>query len=296
MSPRIVRTVADLRAALAPHRAGGVGFVPTMGALHEGHLSLLRAARSDNGTVVLSIFVNPTQFGEAADLDAYPRTEAADVALAAEAGVDVVFAPSVAEMYPAGFATTVSVGGAITGTLEGAERGRSHFDGVATIVAKLLLAVQPDRAYLGAKDAQQVVVVRRMVADLGIPVEIVTRPTSRDADGLARSSRNTRLSPDDRAAATAIPRALRAAQDAFARGIRDPRSLTHTVRAELAGLDPEYVEIVDADSLAPIAEVERPALLALAVRVGPVRLIDNVVLVPGADDRIALSTAERSHA
>ena len=274
MSPRIVRTVAELRAALAPHRADAVGFVPTMGALHEGHLSLLRAARNDNGTVVLSIFVNPTQFGEAADLDAYPRTEAADVALAAEAGV----------------------GGAITGTLEGAERGRSHFDGVATVVAKLLLAVQPDRAYFGAKDAQQVVVVRRMVADLGIPVEIVTRPTSRDADGLARSSRNTRLSPADRAVAAAIPRSLRAAQDAFAGGIRDPRSLTDTVRAALSGLDPEYVEIVDADSLAPIAEVERPALLALAVRVGPVRLIDNVVLVPGLDDRIPLGPNGSDHA
>ncbi|MFS0794562.1 pantoate--beta-alanine ligase [Microbacterium sp. 1P10AE] len=298
MSPRIVRTVAELRDVLAPRRGDGVGFVPTMGALHEGHLSLLRAAREDNGTVVLSIFVNPTQFGEAADLDAYPRTESADVALAAETGVDVVFAPSVSEMYPAGFATTVSVGGAITGTLEGAERGRAHFDGVATVVAKLLLAVQPDRAYFGAKDAQQVVVVRRMVADLGIPVEIVTRPTSRDADGLARSSRNTRLSPADRALAAAIPCGLRAAQDAFARGIRDPQLLTHAVRGELTAvdLDPEYVEIVDADSLQPIAEIERPALLALAVRVGDVRLIDNVVLAPGVDDRIVLNPAERSHA
>ncbi len=298
MSPRIVRTVAELRDVLAPRRGDGVGFVPTMGALHEGHLSLLRAAREDNGTVVLSIFVNPTQFGEAADLDAYPRTESADVALAAETGVDVVFAPSVSEMYPTGFATTVSVGGAITGTLEGAERGRAHFDGVATVVAKLLLAVQPDRAYFGAKDAQQVVVVRRMVADLGIPVEIVTRPTSRDADGLARSSRNTRLSPADRALAAAIPRGLRAAQDAFARGIRDPQRLTDAVRVELTAvdLDPEYVEIVDADSLQPITEIERPALLALAVRVGDVRLIDNVVLAPGVDDRIVLNPAERSHA
>jgi len=296
VTPRIVRTVAELRAVLAPSRADGVGFAPTMGALHEGHLSLLRAARKDSGTVVLSIFVNPTQFGEAADLDAYPRTEAADVALAAETGVDVVFAPSVSEMYPTGFATTVSVGGAITGTLEGAERGRSHFDGVATVVAKLLLAVQPDRAYFGAKDAQQVVVVRRMVADLGIPVEIVTCPTSRDADGLARSSRNTRLSPADRVLAAAIPRSLRAAQDAFALGIRDPHRLVEAVRAELADLSPEYVEIVDAGSLAPIDEVERPALLALAVRVGQVRLIDNVVLVPGVDDRIALGPAERSHA
>jgi pantoate--beta-alanine ligase len=286
---RIVRTVEELRAALAPRRTGGVGFVPTMGALHEGHLSLLRAARSANATVVLSIFVNPTQFGEAADLDAYPRTEEADVALADEAGTDIVFAPSPAEMYPAGFATTVSVGGAITDTLEGAVRGRSHFDGVATVVAKLLLAVQPDRAYFGAKDAQQVVVVRRMVGDLGIPVEIVTRPTSRDDDGLARSSRNTRLSPEERAVAAVIPRSLRAAQDAFASGIRDPHRLTDVVRDELvaAELDPEYVAIVDAGSLEPIAEVVRPALLALAVRVGAVRLIDNVVL--GVDDLIPLT-------
>ena len=290
MSIRIVRTVAELRAALAPLRREAIGFVPTMGALHEGHLSLLRAARSENSTVVLSIFVNPTQFGEAADLAAYPRTEEADVALAAEAGTDLVFAPSPAEMYPAGFATTVSVGGAITGTLEGALRGRSHFDGVATVVAKLLLAVQPDRAYFGAKDAQQVVVVRRMVSDLGIPVEIVARPTSRDDDGLARSSRNTRLSPEERDLASVIPRSLRAAQDAFASGIQDPHDLTGVVCDELAaaGLDPEYVEIVDADSLEPITDVEHPALLALAVRVGEVRLIDNVVLVPGRDDRFPL--------
>jgi len=290
VSIRIVRTVAELRAALAPLRREAIGFVPTMGALHEGHLSLLRAARSENSTVVLSIFVNPTQFGEAADLAAYPRTEEADVALAAEAGTDLVFAPSPAEMYPAGFATTVSVGGAITDTLEGALRGRSHFDGVATVVAKLLLAVQPDRAYFGAKDAQQVVVVRRMVSDLGIPVEIVARPTSRDDDGLARSSRNTRLSAEERDLASVIPRSLRAAQDAFASGIRDPHGLTGVVRDELAaaGLDPEYVEIVDADSLEPITDVEHPALLALAVRVGEVRLIDNVVLVPGRDDRFPL--------
>ncbi len=284
MSIRIVRTVAELRAALAPVRGDTIGFVPTMGALHEGHQSLLRAARSENATVVLSIFVNPTQFGEAADLAAYPRTEEADVALAAEAGTDLVFAPSPAEMYPAGFATTVSVGGAITGTLEGSLRGRSHFDGVATVVAKLLLAVQPDRAYFGAKDAQQVVVVRRMVSDLGIPVDIVTRPTSRDDDGLARSSRNTRLSAEEREVAAVIPRALRAAQDAFASGIRDPHRLTTLVRDELggAGLEPEYVETVDADGLEPIATAETPTLLALAVRVGEVRLIDNVVL--GVDD------------
>lgn len=290
MSARVVRTVADLRAALAPHRSEAVGFVPTMGALHEGHLSLVRTARAENAIVVLSIFVNPTQFGEAADLAAYPRTEDADVALAAEAGADLVFAPSVAEVYPTGFATTVSVGGTITETLEGALRGRTHFDGVATVVAKLLIAVQPDRAYFGAKDAQQVVVVRRMVADLGLPVVIRAMPTSRDADGLARSSRNTRLSAAEREVASVVPRSLRRTQDAFADGIRDPLRLRAEARAELtaAGLEAEYVEIVDAEDLAPITEVARPALLAVAVRVGAVRLIDNVTLTPGVDDRISI--------
>ena len=295
MTIRIVRTVAELRAALEPHRGGGIGFVPTMGALHEGHLSLLRAAAAENETVVLSIFVNPTQFGEAADLDAYPRTEEADVELAALAGTHIVFAPSAAEMYPAGFATTVSVHGALTSTLEGAVRGRSHFDGVATVVATLLLAVGPDRAYFGAKDAQQVVVVRRMVTDLRIPVEIVARPTSRDADGLARSSRNARLSAEERRLAAVIPRSLRAAQDAFASGIRNTHRLTSLVHEGLteAGLDHEYVQIVDADSLEPLTDIARPALLALAVRVGQVRLIDNVVLDPGVDDRIALEGSLR---
>ncbi|PVE58819.1 pantoate--beta-alanine ligase [Microbacterium testaceum] len=290
MNARIVRTVADLRAALAPHRPDGIGFVPTMGALHEGHLSLVRTARAENAVVVLSIFVNPTQFGEAADLAAYPRTEDDDVALASRAGADLIFAPAVAEMYPTGFATNVSVGGAITGTLEGAVRGRSHFDGVATVVAKLLVAVQPDRAYFGAKDAQQVVVVRRMVADLDLPVAIRALPTSRDADGLARSSRNARLSPAERELASVVPRALRRAQDAFADGIRDPLRLRAEVDAELAaaGLAAEYVEVVDAADLEPLARVERPALLALAVRVGPVRLIDNVSLAPGVDDRISI--------
>lgn len=290
MSARIVRTVADLRAALAPHRFEAVGFVPTMGALHEGHLSLVRTARAENAIVVLSIFVNPTQFGEAADLAAYPRTEDADVALAAEAGADLVFAPSVAEVYPTGFATTVSVGGTITETLEGTLRGRAHFDGVATVVAKLLIAVQPDRAYFGAKDAQQVVVVRRMVADLGLPVVIRAMPTSRDAEGLARSSRNTRLSAAEREVASVVPRSLRRTQDAFADGIRDPLRLRAEARAELtaAGLEAEYVEIVDAEDLAPITEVVRPALLAVAVRVGAVRLIDNVTLAPGVDERISI--------
>lgn len=297
MTARIVRTVDELRAALAPLRSGAIGLVPTMGALHEGHLSLVRAARSENDTVVLSIFVNPTQFTQAADLETYPRTEEADVALAGTAGADIVFAPSSAEMYPSGFATTVSVDAAITETLEGAVRGRAHFDGVATVVAKLLLAVLPDDAYFGAKDAQQVVVVRRMVADLGIPVRIVQCPTSRDADGLALSSRNTRLTPDERAVATAVPRSLRAAQDAFASGTREASALTDAVRDELsaAGLVPEYAEVVDPRGLEPVASVVRSALLAIAVPVGAVRLIDNVVLVPGEDDRIPLPAIEMSH-
>ncbi|MDQ1082842.1 MULTISPECIES: pantoate--beta-alanine ligase [Microbacterium] len=297
MTLRIVRSVAELRAALSPLRAGRIGFVPTMGALHEGHLSLLRAAGAENDTVVLSIFVNPTQFTQATDLEMYPRTEQDDVALAAGAGAHLVFAPSVDEMYPTGFATTVSVDAAITETLEGAVRGRAHFDGVATVVAKLLLAVLPDRAYFGAKDAQQVVVVRRMVADLGIPVEIIQRPTSREDDGLARSSRNTRLSPEEREIATAVPRALRAAQDAFATGIRDAAALTGAVHdaLDVAGLTPEYIALVDPDSLEPVASVARPALLAVAVPVGSVRLIDNVFLTPGIDDRIPLGAIEVSH-
>ncbi len=287
----VVHTIDELRAALAGRRAHGVGLVPTMGALHEGHLSLLRAARAEQGTVVISIFVNPTQFGEASDLAAYPRTEARDTALAADAGADIVFAPAVAEMYPQGFATTVSVAGAITGTLEGAVRGRDHFDGVATVVAKLLLAVSPDAAYFGAKDAQQVVVVRRMVADLGIPTRIAVCPISRDDDGLARSSRNARLSPDERARALAVPRSLRAAQEALAGGQTDAAALVAASRAVLLaeGLDPDYVALVDPDTLDPVVRVHAAALLLVAVRVGATRLIDNVVLAPSAIDPVPVS-------
>ncbi|GAA2009050.1 pantoate--beta-alanine ligase [Microbacterium ulmi] len=279
---RIVRTVADLRAALAGARAGRIGFVPTMGALHEGHLSLLRAARAENETIVLSIFVNPTQFDEAADLTAYPRTEDRDVELAASAGVDVVFAPDASEMYPAGFATTVSVSGRIAETLEGAHRGRAHFDGVATVVVKLLLAVLPDTAYFGAKDAQQVVVVRRAVADLGIAAKIAVRPTSRDDDGLARSSRNARLSPDERRRAAAIPRALGAIRDAAAAGETDAAALRARGLDVLAGagIDPEYLAVVDPDTLEPMQVVDRRALVAVAARAGPTRLIDNVEIDP----------------
>lgn len=274
----LVRTVAELRRALAdaPRRTA---LVPTMGALHEGHLSLVRAARAEHATVVVSVFVNPTQFNEAADLDAYPRDEARDVELAVGAGATIVFAPSVEEMYPDGFATTVRVRGRITESLEGAARGVSHFDGMATIVTKLLVAAAPDTAYFGAKDAQQVVVVRRLVADLGLPVRIAVCPTSRDDDGLARSSRNTRLSADARARALAIPRAL-AAAERQARTERSVEVLRSTVWRELADLDVEYAEIVDPDSLAPLTELGDAGLLVVAARVDGVRLIDNTVLVP----------------
>ncbi|WP_347345674.1 pantoate--beta-alanine ligase [Microbacterium sp.] len=280
---RTVRTIAELRAALAPARGGRIGFVPTMGALHEGHLSLLRAAREDNDTVVLSIFVNPTQFDQAADLAAYPRTEERDAELAASAGVDVLFAPDAAELYPAGFATTVRVAGSIVETLEGAHRGRAHFDGVATVVVKLLLSVLPDTAYFGAKDAQQVVVVRRVVADLDVPVRIAVRPTSRDDDGLARSSRNTRLSPDERSRAAAIPRVLTAIAAAVTAGDADAEALCARGLATLveAGVAPEYLAVVDPDTLEPMRAVDRPALLVVAATVGATRLIDNVLLAPG---------------
>ncbi|MFB8387254.1 pantoate--beta-alanine ligase [Microbacterium sp. NPDC055910] len=280
-----VRTVAELREALARRGEGRIGFVPTMGALHEGHLTLLRAAREAEDTVVLSIFVNPTQFNDAADLDAYPRTEQRDAEIAASVGTDILFAPAPAEMYPAGSATTVSVTGHIAETLEGAHRGRGHFDGVATVVVKLLLAVRPDVAYFGAKDAQQVVVVRRAVADLGIPVRIAVCPTSRDPDGLARSSRNALLSRSERERALAIPRALRAIRDAAAAGERDAQVLRARAIEVLgaSGLTAEYVAIVDPDTLEEVRAVDRPALVAVAVRVGATRLIDNVVLAPGGE-------------
>ncbi|MBK0419895.1 pantoate--beta-alanine ligase [Leucobacter sp. CSA1] len=284
---RTVRTIRELREALRPARAGTIGFVPTMGALHEGHLSLVRAARRANDTVVLSIFVNPTQFTEAADLEAYPRDQARDLRLAEEAGVDVVFAPDAEEMYPAGFATVVSVGGSITETLEAEGRGRGHFDGMATVVAKLLLAVLPDKAYFGAKDAQQAVVVRRLVADLNIPVAIDVCETSREADGLARSSRNVRLGPDERRRAAAIPQALRLVERLAREGETRPAELRTAASRILRenGIEEEYLAFVDPDTLERVPAVDRPTLVAVAARVGGVRLIDNVRLAQGEADR-----------
>lgn len=275
---RIVRDVASVRAAVAG--AGRVGLVPTMGAFHEGHLSLVRAARAACDLVVVWLFVNPTQFNEAADLAAYPRDEERDAALAAACGADILFAPTVEEVYPAGYATTVTVAG-IADVLEGAQRP-GHFAGVATVVAKMFNMVGPDVAFFGAKDAQQVAVVRRMVADLDLPVEIEVLPTVREPDGLAMSSRNVRLGPDDRRRATALHRGLSAARDAVAAGLRDPVAVAAVVERVLAGegLTAEYIAVVDPGSFAPVTSVDRPALVALAVRVGPVRLIDNMVVTP----------------
>lgn len=275
---RIVRTVAEVRSAVSG--GGVVGLVPTMGAFHEGHLSLIRAARAACDTVVVWLFVNPTQFNEASDLVNYPRDEARDAALAEAAGADVLFAPEVSEVYPEGHATTVTVAG-IGDILEGAHRP-GHFAGVATVVAKMLTMVGPHVAYFGAKDAQQVAVVRRMVADLNLPVRIEVLPTVREPDGVAMSSRNVRLSADERRRATAISRGLMAARDAAAAGERDGDTLRTLVLAELAAADlvPEYVAVVDPGSFEPVVSVDRPVLIAVAARVGSTRLIDNLEVAP----------------
>lgn len=275
---RIVRTVAEVRSAVSG--GGVVGLVPTMGAFHEGHLSLIRAARAACDTVVVWLFVNPTQFNEASDLVNYPRDEARDAALAEAAGADILFAPEVSEVYPEGHATTVTVAG-IGDILEGAHRP-GHFAGVATVVAKMLTMVGPHVAYFGAKDAQQVAVVRRMVADLNLPVRIEVLPTVREPDGVAMSSRNVRLSPDERRRATAISRGLIAARDAAAAGERDADTLRTLVLAELAAADlvPEYVAVVDPGSFEPVVSVDRPVLIAVAARVGSTRLIDNLEVAP----------------
>jgi len=274
----VIPTVAELRAELLePRRAGRrIGLVPTMGAFHDGHLSLMRRARRDCDVVVVSLFVNPAQFNDASDLGGYPRDPDHDAALATEAGVDYLFAPSVEEVYPTGFATTVSVAG-VTETLEGTHRGRAHFDGVTTVVTKLFNIVGPDVAYFGQKDVQQAVVIRRLVRDLDIPVSIEVCPTVREPDGLAMSSRNAHLSPADRARATALHRALSAAQDAVDAGERDPATARARALAELtaAAIEPEYVELVSADTLAPLHRIDGDVLAVVAAPVGGTRLIDN---------------------
>ena len=274
---RQVATVAALRAALrdAPRP---VGLVPTMGALHDGHLALVRAARDECATVVATIFVNPTQFGPGEDLERYPRSLPGDLALLEREGVDHVFTPSVEEMYPQGFTTTVHLDGPAL-PLEGAARP-GHFDGVATVVAKLLLQSLPERAYFGRKDGQQTAVVRRLARDLDIPTEIVVVPTVREADGLAMSSRNAYLTPEGRAAAPVVFRALSAARDRFRAGQQDVAPLEEAARrmieaSPLASV--EYVAGVDPDTMEPWSG-SGPCMLAAAVRIGQVRLIDNVML------------------
>ncbi len=285
----VIRTKKELRAALTPSRRSGktIGLVPTMGALHDGHLALLAAARERCDVVVMSLFVNPAQFRPGEDLAAYPRDEQRDLALAAEAGVDLVFAPEVDEVYPPGFVTTVAVSGELVEVLDGdpSRRGPEHFHGVTTVVAKLFNCVEPDIAYFGQKDAQQAVVVRRMVADLDFSVEIVVVPTVREPDGLAKSSRNAYLEGDDRTRAAALNRALRAAQAAVCGGERDVARALEPARAELAAADieAEYLEARDPEQLGPVETFDGdPVLIAVAARVGPARLIDNVVIEPRA--------------
>ena len=277
---RILRTVVDLREALAgPRRAGRrIGLVPTMGAFHGGHLSLMRRARASTDVVVVSLFVNPAQFSGGEDLETYPRDEARDATLAAEEGVDVLFAPGVAEVYPDGFATTIAVDG-VAQMLESAARP-GHFAGVATVVAKLLNMVEPDVAVFGQKDAQQAIMLRRLVRDLNFPVEIEVCPTVREADGLAMSSRNAYLQAAERARALALPAALDAAASVVAEGERDAAAVLAAARRALhaAGLEPEYLEIVAADTFAPVATVDGEAVVAIAATVGRARLIDNVVV------------------
>ena len=275
---RTVRSIPELRAALAPDRRAGatIGLVPTMGAFHEGHLSLIRRAREQSDVVVVSLFVNPTQFNESSDLASYPRDEQRDAALAAEAGVDYLFAPAPEEIYPDGFATTISVAG-VTEQLEGAHRGHGHFDGVATVVAKLLNIVGPDVAYFGQKDAQQTLMIRRLARDLDIPVRIETCPTRREADGLAMSSRNVLLSPAERSRAADLHRALRAIHEAVATGERDPVATRALALAELTSpeIEVDYLELVSPDTLAPLQRLDGDVLAVVAARIGATRLIDN---------------------
>jgi pantoate--beta-alanine ligase len=274
----VLRTVAELRAVRAA-LAGSVGLVPTMGFLHEGHLSLVRRARAENDHVVVSVFVNPTQFGPNEDFKRYPRDEAADLAMLGSLDVDVAFLPDVEQIYPSGEGTFVEVG-RLGEVLEGAVRP-GHFRGVATVVSILFNLVRPDRAYFGQKDGQQSVVIRRMVRDLGMPIEVVVVPTVREPDGLAMSSRNRYLTPDERAEAPLLHRALQAAADAAAAGERSADRLRSIMRDALAPATlgvADYISVADAETLEELDELDRPALLGLAVRFPSARLIDCLPL------------------
>ncbi len=278
----VTRTVAALREAVASWRAGQqrVGLVPTMGAIHQGHLALVDAARGQCDRIVASLFVNPKQFGPAEDLAAYPRNEAADLAAFHEAGIDLVFAPDVADMYPPGFATSVHVGG-LTESLDGVFRP-GHFDGVATVVAKLLLQCLPDAGYFGEKDYQQLMVVRRLARDLDIPVRIEGVATVREADGLALSSRNAYLSPAERRTAPLLYRIL---CDSAAALAQDPEAVAATLERGIArlragGFAVDYLELRDAADLTAMPRLAGPARLLTAARIGRTRLIDNVPVAP----------------
>lgn len=276
-----LRTVGDVRSALAqPRRASAViGLVPTMGAFHEGHLSLMRRARAECDVVVVSLFVNGPQFNEQTDLAAYPRDEARDAELATEIGVDYLFAPGAQDMYPTGFGTTVSVDVPLD-RLEGRRRGATHFNGVATIVTKLFNIVGPEIAYFGQKDAQQAHVIRRLVRDLDMPVRIEVCPIVREADGLAMSSRNAHLNATERVRARSLYRALRAAAECIGGGERTPGAVIARAQAELeaGGVQIEYVELVDTETLAPVERLDGFVLALVAAQVGSTHLIDNELL------------------
>jgi pantoate--beta-alanine ligase len=278
-----LRAVGELREVLGPARRTGrtIGLVPTMGALHEGHLSLIAAARAECEIVVVSLFVNPAQFDEGRDLERYPRQEEHDRSLAEQAGADFLFVPTVEEVYPTGFATRVEVFG-LTDRLEGQVRGTTHFRGVTTVVTKLLNMVLPDVAYFGQKDAQQVAVISRLVTDLNMAVRVAVCPTVREPDGLALSSRNAHLDPDERRRALALHRALSAAATAVAEGERDADRLLRIAGETMAraNVKPEYLELADPDTFEPVGRLEDPALLLVAARVDSTRLIDNVLLCP----------------
>ena len=281
--PDVVETIAAVREHVADARRAGqsIGLVPTMGALHEGHLSLIRRARERSGYVVVSIFVNPTQFVAGEDLDSYPRTLEADADACGRIGTDLVFAPSVEVMYRRDAVTTVQVSG-LTETLCGPHRP-GHFEGVTTVVSKLFNIVQPDVAFFGQKDAQQAVVLRKMVEDLDMPIEVEVCPTVREADGLAMSSRNAYLSGEQRQQAVSLYRALEGARQAIADGQRDAATLIARMRETLRSAGPcriDYVDVVHPATLEPIDPVTCPVLIALAVRIGESRLIDNIVVDP----------------
>ena len=277
----IIRSTAELQVAIAEARRTGssVGLVPTMGAFHAGHLSLMRRARRASGFVVVSLFVNPAQFTEAADLARYPRDEQHDASMAESEGVDVLFAPSVAEVYPPGFATTVEVS-TLAEPLEGVIRGTQHFRGVATVVTKLLGKTQPDDAYFGQKDAQQALIIRRLVRDLDLPVRIEICPTVREADGLAMSSRNVLLDAPSRTRAVALSQALFAIERAAHAG--ETRAAIALGRGQAvldaAHIVPEYLAAVDANTLQPVEQFAGETLVAIAARFGAIRLIDNVII------------------